>query len=548
MANAPEKKNTAPTEQQPDDALKSFLNRSQEKKDDKASAKKPKLSRGAIALIIGIIVVAALVIVAVVVANRPITADDSATPPIVPAELATTVDEHGEHHVEVGTDENGEIKQNGYGELVSYIPAQISKIEVENADGSFTIHSTTPEGEATVYTVTGLEGFDLQTGMADAVANDAASVSFTSVAAVSGTLADFGLDNPRATVKVYYTDDTSATIRVGNEADGGAGTYVTLGNDDDIFLVADDAVDSFLYSLLDLVSLDITPAAQSVEDSKFSVIELSGTRYDDPITLVPNTDEAIKVSYRLTSPYEMFADNYEGNDISGSVRDLYAESVICVNPNDHQLSSYGITKPYAKVHAVYPDVEIDLSCSAPADDGLVNLYNPAKNVIYTIRVDALGWANTDLDQLLPKTVIELNKNVVSQITVSSANKSYTLDVTTTTKSVENENGDTEQQVTTTAKLDGKRIPQDSFNIFFQNFNGMKNLGNVSESGSNIVYQWQVSYDSGRSDDTIAIYDTGDKACPVGLNGILIGSVSKSYVSSLQQDILDLKNNKIPKSL
>ena len=77
---------------------------------------------------------------------------------------------------------------------------------------------------------------------------------------------------------------------------------------------------------------------------------------------------------------------------------------------------------------------------------------------------------------------------------------------------------------------------------------MTNLGNVSESGTNIVYQWHVSYSSGRADDTIAIYDTGDKACPVALNGILIGSVSKSHVSSLQQDILDLKNNKIPNSL
>lgn len=549
MANAPEKKKNAPPEQTPDDALNSFLNRSQDSKtDDKAPLKKPKLSRGVIALIIGVIVVAALIIAVVIIANRPITADENSAPPIVPAELATTIDEHGEHHVEVGTDENGEIKQNGYGELLSYIPAEIAKIEVENTDGSFTIHASTPEGEATVYTVTGLEGFDLQPGMADAVANDAATLSFTSVAAVGGTLADFGLSKPRATVKVTYTDSTSATIRVGNEADGGAGTYITLGNDDDIFLAADDAVDSFLYSALDLVSLDITPAAETVEDNEFSVIELSGTRYDDPITLVPNTDVAIKANYRLTSPYEMFADNYEGNDISGSIRDLYAESVVCVNPSDDQLSAYGVAEPYASVYAVYPDIEIALSCSAPADDGLVNLYNPAKGVIYTIRVDALGWAKTNLDRLLPKTVIELNKNAVTAITVTSKNKTYTLDVTTTEKSVKNENGDTEQQITTAAKLDGKRIPEDSFNIFFQNFNGMKNLGYVSESGANILYQWLLSYDSGRGDDTIAIYDTGDKSCPVALNGILIGSVSKSYVNSLQQDILDLKNNKIPKSL
>lgn len=546
MSNAPETKpNTTPEETvgKTDDALESFLSRSQEPDKKPPAPKKPKLSRGAIALIVAILVVAILTVVVVIVANQPVTADPDVESPIVEAEIATTVDEKGEHHVEVPTDEKGEIKQNGYGDLVSYVPADIVEIAVENTSGSFTVSAETPEGEATVYTISGLEGYELRPGIADAVANDAAAVRFTSIASVGGDPADFGLDHPRASVVVSYTDGTSAHIRVGNEADGGVGVYVSLGDDSEIFLVSVDSVDSFLYSVLEFISYDITPAAESVENSSFSVIEISGSRYDDPITLVPNTDAAFKNNYRLTAPYEMLADNYEGNDISGSIRDLYAESVVCVNPSSNQLSEYGVAEPYAAVHAVYPDIEINLACSAAADNGTVNLYNPDKGVIYTIADDKLGWANTSLELLLPKTVIELNRETVSKMTVFSQNKYYRFEVATTKKTV-----DDQEVTTTTAKLDGKSISEDSFGIFFQNLNGMKNLGIVNESGTNVIYSVDVSYNTSRAQDTISIYDNGSNTCPVALNGILIGSVSKSYITAMQKDVVTLSQDRIPDNL
>lgn len=539
----------AEAEKTEDDALESYLSRSQESDEKKADApKKQRLSARAIVLIIAIVAVAALIITVVVTANqkpKPVTEEEL---PQKPVEMATTVDEKGEHHVEISTDEEGEIAQNGYGELVSYVPAQISKIEVENTAGSFVVNSTTPEGQATVYTITGFEGYELRAGMADAVANDAARLSFTTVAAVGGNMADFGLDKPRATVKVTYTDNTSAVFRVGNEADGGVGTYAALGDDNNVFLVANDAVDSFLYSVLDMISYEITPKAESVENDSFSVIEISGSHYSDPITLVPNTEEAFKASYKLTKPYEMFADNVEGNDISGSIRDLYAESVVCVNPSDGQLSSFGVKDPYAKVHAVYPDTEITLCCSAPGDDGLVNLYNPDKGIIYTMHHSSLGWAQTSIDKLLPKTVVELNKDVIAKIVVTSGGKEYAIDLSHSTENAINENGDEEQVAAMEAKMDGKKIPEENFLVFFQNFNAMNNLGSVSKAGDKIVYQWKISYTNGRADDVIAIYEAGEKGCAAALNGMIIGSVTKSHVSALQQDIIDMAAGKTPKSL
>ena len=548
--SAPEEeiKETEATEKT-DDALENYLNRSQESdnKDKKAPAKR-KLSKGAIGLIIAIVAVAALIIIVVAVINQPVKPIDEEELPVKPVEMATTVDEKGEHHVEIATDAEGEIKQNGYGELISYIPAQISKIEVENSAGSFIVNAETPEGEHTVYTITGFEGYDLREDMADSVANDASTLTLTTVAAVNANLNDFGLEQPRATVKVSYTDDTSAIFKVGNEADGGAGTYVTMGGSSDVFLVENEAVDSFLFNVLDLISYEITTKADNVENDAFSVIEVSGSRYPEAITMVPNTDEAVKAQYRLTAPKNMFADDYEGNDIAGSIRDLYAESVVCVNPSEKQLGDYGVKTPYAKVHAVYPDTEIELCCSAPDDNGMVNLYHPEKGIIYTINHSKLGWAGTNMEQLLPKNIIELNKDMISHIDVTSKGKDYSVDVAHTTETVIDESGEKQQVPAIEASLNNKKISEESTLIFFQNFNAMSNLGMVDQSGTNVVYRWTVSYTNGRDDDTIAFYENGGKSCPVVMNGEIIGSVSKSHVAALQQDILDIAAGKTPKSL
>jgi len=91
--------------------------------------------------------------------------------------LERSGDADGMHQARVLTDENGNIKNNSYGTLMEYYPANIKSMHVENTSGSFDIESTTPEGQATVYTIKGYEDFDLQGGNPDLIASAAASLS-----------------------------------------------------------------------------------------------------------------------------------------------------------------------------------------------------------------------------------------------------------------------------------------------------------------------------------------------------------------------------------
>lgn len=519
--------NTEPVEtvsqDETDEALSSFLNR--EQTSEKAPKKKVK---PLLLIIIGLAVVAALVVTLILINSQKPTYDESS---FTEAEIELSVGEDGMHEAKVGTDENGNILENGSGALLSYVPADIKEINVENTDGSFAVKSNTPEGEATVYTLVGFEGFDMQSGIADEVANTCADLHFTEIISAEGELKDFGLDDPRATVTVNYSDDTRAVIRVGSEAASELGVYIAFGSSDAVYLVGADDVKPFLYSVNDFISLAITDNNENSDNAEFSTLTITGTHYDEPITLEPNKDEAIDAAYLVTAPKKMVANATESYDIAGSVRGLQAESVVCANPSDNQLESYGLSDPYATVKASYPDTDITLHACAPNDSGLVYVYNPDKNVVYNIQLAAVSWANTSLDLLIPEYITQIKLAAVSKIEFKASDSAYTFDVSSTTESITDDSGTEQQVTTTTASYNGEELKEDNFNIFFQNLNGIKNQGAVDGSGDEVM-EFTVSYSTGRDPDAVKVYKAENAAYAVELNGEKIGSASKTYIDQL----------------
>lgn len=519
------KKETAPEN---DDALESFLSREQE---DSSPAKQPmKKSRKTLLIIIAaVVLIAALVAVLILVNKQPgVTADETAPP----AELTLDVNADGIHEASVALDKNGKLTHDGAGTLLQYATAEIEKVDVENQSGSFTVISNTPEGEATVYTIKGFEDYDLQDGIADEIATHSATIEFLRVIKVGADPADYGLDHPRAAVKAQYKDGTSAILRVGSEAAGEAGVYLSFGTSDTVYLVSSEYAESFLFGVNDLISLTITEPNENSDNAEFSTLTISGTHFDQPITLVPNTDEALDASYLVTAPVSTIANAVEASDIAGNVRGLYAESVLCVNPSADQLASYGLSEPYATVKATYPDTEITLHASAPDDSGVVSLYNPDTNVIYSIQLAAVCWAKTNIDLLMPENPLPAKLRSVDSISFSDGGSDFSIDVTTTRETFTGDDGSEQESYTSSATVDGKALNTDDFNVFFQNLNTIKNQGKAEEAGKSPVMSVTLHYTTDRGADTLKVYATDAAKYVMELNDVTVGSVSKSYIDDL----------------
>lgn len=519
---------------------------------------KGKMTKAKIAVIAAscVVVVGALVGVYFVVNNMPATGD-SATGTTYPTDengSQYAVDTKG-NKIDADTDGNGNILSAGVKELIDKVPSQISKIDVSNESGTFTVTSktsvvdaTTSDGESTTqtqetqYTLVGFEDADLQSGQADAIANDAAAVETTKIVDINGeNPQDYGLTEPRATVVVTFTDDEKDTIKVGNEVTGGEGVYIQVNDDKAIYLVDSDSVDSFFYSPLALLSTTVTDSASTEDDSTPQKFTISGSHYPQELVFVPNDDTTNTAYYKMTSPKVRPANVETGSSVIGSVLSLTAESVACYHPTDAQKKEYGIDDPYAQVVAEYANVTYTLISSKPNDVDSVYLYNKDKDTVYVVPSSKVPWATTSYDEMVYEYVMRPNKDSLSSIEVTIPNdKTYTFEMKTETST---DSSGTETS-TSVATYNGTQLDTNYYDIFFQNIESAKREGTYDgKAETSPALTIKFNYNTGKESETITYYKGDDRKYLESYNGDNDSFVYDTYIQKIIEDTKTISQNK-----
>lgn len=494
-----------------------------------------------------IAICAAVVLIAVLLTLVFMPKEDEEVPEIgSSASITTKLDKNNVWQVELKT-KDGKLEENGAGELLKLIPADIKTVKLENDKGTTVISSYTPKTktketdpetgkpvektEQTQYTIKGYEDFALQSGEPDEIASACSTLSFSSVSCVDAgdKLSDFGFDNPRSIAYVTYNDGTKSVIKVGDNAPQNLGTYVMFGDSNAVFLCQTDIVEHLLYGITDLISLTINEAASDTENAQFKTITLNGEAYKDTVVIEPNQSNEILCDCVIISPVQIFADNTEASSVSGGLRGLYADEVVAVNPNADRLNKLGLGTPYAEATAVYPDTTVSFIASKPDSDGKCNLMKKDGTVVYKINADKIAWVKSSYEKLMSDYVLEVDLKTVSSLTVDG----YSFDVTTKTINTTDDNGEESSTTETKTTYNGKEIDEGNFETFFSNISLLQKLdkkaGNLgAKADLTITY----SYSSGRDSDTLMFFKNGSNHI-VTINGTTIGTVDSSYVKELK---------------
>lgn len=494
--------------------------------------------------------IAALVLVGVMILLIFLPKGDTEVPELDGGvDITLSTNDQGVHQVHINTDKNGNIENNSYGSLITYAPRDITKIHVENAGGSMDIKSYTPKKddgstEATVYTFVGYEDFELQTGIPDQIANAAAKIEFAKVVSLKAEDAkDYGFEKPAAVATVYYSDNTSAVIYVGNNAPQGAGTYVKFGDGDEIYLVEETAVSAFLYKPTDLISHVINDAPTNTENSLVKSIYISGTNFAKPIELKANTNTNNSASFVISQPQVGYASENESSIITGDIRGLYATGVAMVNPSNSQLNKLGLSKPYAQIKAVYPDATIELIASKPDKNNNVNLMVKGGNIVYTIESSSVAWVTTSYEKLLNEYVFHPKMTALSSLSVNNGEKTYDFKLSSKQTTTTDDEGNETTSTTTTIKCGSEEINDAYFATFFQNLTLME-ISEISlnkPSGSP-AFTVTYSYADGAASDTVKFYANGTKYL-AEVNGNSVGTVYKSSITKLAKQVEEIASNK-----
>ena len=455
------------------------------------------------------------------------------------------------HEVEIKTDSNGKIKENGKGNLIEKVPADITKIKINNNRGDYEISSYTPKTktnetdpttgkvkektDATIYKIIGYEDFKLQDGVADEVANACSTLEFTSVSAenAADNLKDFGLDKPRATVTVTYTDKTKSVFKVGNDAAQNLGTYVMFGSGKTVFLCDKEKVSKFLLGINDYISHTINESASDASTSEFKTLTLSGSKFSRSVTLKPNPDtKHVTAANIMVSPIQTYADDSEASTVTGAVRGLMAKSVAKVNPSSSDLSNYGLANPYAKLHAEYSDTTVNLLASKPNSKGDCFLMKDGGKVVYIIASASIPWVNTTEKKLISNYVFNPELSGLKNMSVSFKGKNYDFNIKTTTVKTTDDKGEENSTTETTTKYKGKNLDEGNFETFYKNVTLLTKAekGNPSASGTPALTV-KYTYSGSRNPDTVAFYKSGAKYIAT-VNSKSVGTVYANYIEKI----------------
>ncbi|MEE3333521.1 MAG: DUF4340 domain-containing protein [Ruminococcus sp.] len=457
--------------------------------------------------------------------------------------VKTGLNDKKEWQANVKTDKKGKINTNAGGQFTEKVPADIKTIELENNGGKLSIKSYTPtkktketdpetgdpveKSEATEYTVVGYEDMALQSGVADEIASACSTLEFTKIVDKNGSshLSDYGLDKPKAIAKVTYTDNTTATIKVGNAAPQNLGTYVMFGSGMEVFLCNSDSTKALLFTLCDLASLTINEAASDNDKNEFKYVTVNG------VTMKPSkyTDQ-IENKYVLDDG--SFADENEASLVSGAIRGLYATGVAAVNPTAAQISDFGLKNPKASIKADYPDIDVELIASKADKKGDCYLMEKDGKIVYKIASTSLPWLNTNREKLTDKYILHVKLSGLKGMQVESNGKKYDFDVKTTVTKTTDSEGEESESTNTVTKYMGNEIDEGYFETFLNNVSMLKyEKGKIKNSGTNCPLKIKYTYEKNRPADTLAFTKSGNQYVAI-LNGKAIGFVYRSYVEKL----------------
>lgn len=444
--------------------------------------------------------------------------------------------------------------------LISHVPADISKIEVKNETGEYTLISETPtvestasDGtvstltEATVYTLLGYEEMELLTGSPDTLANDAASLTSTKIVNDGSNKSDFGFDSPRATVKVSFKSGEVRTIYLGNDADGDVGAYVMVDGDPQIYLVQSDAVDGYLSGAMDMLSTEIGFAAENDDDNVFTKMIFGGSHFGEDVVIENSDSTAYSESYVITSPDKTIANEETVTYMVNNVRNLTAEKVIAVNAADEKIKEYGLDNPYVTVEAEYPDISVSYKATEPDKDG--KFYLMSNGIIYQMDSTTVPWINQTYDSMIPTSVMSPKLLSVEKVTVETTSDKYEFVLSRETTSTYDTDSDTDIETTTTkVTCNGKEIGEDNFNIFYQNLTSAQRT-DLIEVDTNAKVLLKVSYEFTDGTTGEAVYYEGEnRKCPVLVNGTLGTTAFESYVTTITSDVAKVAANETVNSV
>ena len=452
-------------------------------------------------------------------------------------------------------------------ELFNRETEELTEISIENEAGSILLHQEIQgEGDEqeSVYSVDGLDGIDQ---------NTEASSLFSTLDAINASqlveenpadLAKYGMDTPRATITIRYSDGTENVLLLGDTLPTGVGCYGMVNDDPNVYALTSSISPYAELVLTDFVDTTIIETWTAPEDSEATAPEirsmtvvggaLTETIGDTPFSFEMGEYNEDLASYGMsgstwviTSPVNASLHTENTQELRDAVNGLSASDVAAIHPDEAMLAEYGLDDPYTVVDFNRDGEDFHLDIGASDGSGNRYVMTDGKDVVFVVAESSLPWISIDITKMFSSILYLPFIDDVSQVDLMLNGETYSFEMELAEPEEPEEGEEAEEPSLGRVTYNGQELDLDNYRTMYQFFllapaEDLNLDGTTGELIASITYHY---HDDPDRTDTIEFYQISDRRVALGLNGDISFTSRIAYITRLEQNLEKLLNGEEP---
>ena len=423
----------------------------------------------------------------------------------------------------------------------------VVSITLDNTLGSFTARLTEQDGES-LWTIDGIEIDQdlLNQTMLESLAATLTNMVARSVIEENATdLAQYGLEEPQATVTVQYTNG-SYVFMIGDTVTSGSANYVMINGEPTVYSYYTYEITSLMTNdWLSMINTAVMPAYDSNAAPEIKKITVTRKDLDKPIVLeklpeVPEDSDSIQVySYAFTSPGDVYLDLTTGTDYLYAMFGLSAQKAAYIEDTDETRAATGLDDPFCEVDMLVEDVIYRLYLGNAITEkvtdeetgivtteitGYYGICNKMPGIIYIFRASDVIWATMKPDTYMSALFLVPYIYDLDSVSYRDDDLDFTVTIT----------GNNDESA---MYMDGEEIKANAFRSFYQFLVSCRGEEMYTdEARGDFIAEFTYNYEDGRDSDIVTLYESDkDRSVIIAINGNNVFKTKWNYGTRLKEN-------------
>lgn len=410
----------------------------------------------------------------------------------------------------------------------------LASVTIKNDTGEYTIIPGDPPS------IPGYEPYITNTyPLSRIISVSSGLISFDLIAEEAENLAAFGLDVPRAEIRIKPVRGDELALYIGNPAPDGMSAYVKKGGSPAVHLSSLWDTDTYLQGVFDFIDTELSPAAtgDGTGGYSFDRITLGGAvRQGEEVTIfVRENDEEDplgqqRTMLRISGPIDARLNLDRGYPIIESVFGLSASRAAAKINSNSDLAKFGLDKPWSTV-AVSGTMGqglggFGLRVSKPDAAGKVYVQREGLDLVYEADASQFPWLETSWFTLMDGLIIYPFIDLLSSVEVRTPARTVSFSLS----------GVEDDLKVKALDLD---IDTANFRSYYQTLLTARYDEVSAEKpapGAKPVLEIIYNYRSGKQADTVSFYSTATRRVLTSFNGSRPFYTFAGYVDKVIADL------------